>query len=116
MKKLFIILVCSIVLWACSEEKPGFYEGGDGLCFYYDNSGPYDSDPYPNSWEEGFLWSNALRDTLYFRIMIYGNVSTKERHFALKQSTLSASDSLSYYKTRTVPVAGVNYVAFDDPS
>lgn len=45
-----------------------------------------------------------------------GNVSGKERKFALKQSVLSSIDSSSYYTgIATVAVPGVNYVAFDDP-
>ena len=81
--------------------------------------GPYDADPYPNSYKTGSLSSSQKTDTLWYKILIMGNVSEKERTFSLKQSTLSALDSASYYTGLTpqveVAVPGVNYVAFDDP-
>lgn len=60
--------------------------------------------------------STKLRDTLYFRLMVYGQKSTKDRYFSLKQSTLSHVDSVSYVNDSTaVAVEGINFVAFDDP-
>lgn len=113
------ILIIALAIWACCEactqEKPGLYTGGGGLCFYYTGAGTYDSKPYPVSWKSGSVGANTLQDTLYFRIDVYGSRSEEPRRFRLKQSTLSALDSLSYYQSREVAVAGVNYMSFDDP-
>ena len=47
MKRVLLIVLYTMGVWcACTEEKPDFYRGGDGLCFYYDQTGPYDSNPY----------------------------------------------------------------------
>lgn len=122
MKKILLMLLCGMSLWcACTEEKPDFYRGNDGLCFYYDQIGPYDSNPYFGEGIDGrdsitIVSSKKLRDTLYFRIMVYGQKRTETRSFSLKQSTLSHLDSTSYIKGSTkVAVEGVNFVSFDDP-
>ena len=121
MKKiLMIICFACLLLEACDKaEVPSIYSGPDGINFYYDQVGPYDADPYPNSYKTGSLSSSQKTDTLWYKILIMGNVSEKERTFSLKQSTLSALDSASYYTGLTpqvkVAVPGVNYVAFDDP-
>ena len=120
MKKiLMIICFACLLLEACDKaEVPSIYSGPDGINFYYDQVGPYDADPYPNSYKTGSLSSSQKTDTLWYKILIMGNVSEKERTFSLKQSTLSALDSASYYTGLTpqveVAVPGVNYVAFDD--
>lgn len=121
MKNILIMMCCAcFLLGACDKaEVPSVYVGPDGINFYYDQEGPYDADPYPNSSKEGSLSSSQPTDTLWYKILIMGNVSDKERKFALKQSDLSASDSLYYY-TGLIPqvkvaVPGVNYVAFDAP-
>lgn len=121
MKRILIIL-CLIGFWsACTYQKPGFYEGPDGLCFYYDQVGPYDSNPYFGEGIDGrdsmtVVSSVKERDTLWFRIMIYGQQATEERFFSLKQSTLSYLDSTAYLNDSTfLAVEGVNFVAFDDP-
>ena len=54
------------------------------------------------------------QDTLYFKLWVMGNISTHDRRLVLKQSVLSSTDSSSY-ANKNVAVAGVNYVAFDDP-
>lgn len=61
-----------------------------------------------------FCLSGKLRDTLYFKLWVMGNISTHDRRLVLKQSVLSSTDSSSY-ANKNVAVAGVNYVAFDDP-
>ena len=114
MNKLLVIIVCCVSLFsACTEEKPGFYKGKDGVCFYWAGS-MYDSTPYPDSYAEGLLSSGKLRDTLYFKLWVMGNISTHDRRLVLKQSVLSSTDSSSY-ANKNVAVAGGNYVAFDDP-
>lgn len=122
MKKVLLIILCCMGVWcACTEEKPGFYRGDAGLCFYYDQLGPYDSNPYFGEGIDGrdsmtVVSSTKLRDTLYFRLMVYGQRSTESRSFSLKQSILSRLDSVSYINDTTfVAVEGVNFVAFDDP-
>ena len=122
MKRVLLIVLYTMGVWcACTEEKPDFYRGGDGLCFYYDQTGPYDSNPYFGEGIDGrdsmtIVSSTKLRDTLYFRLMVYGQKSTKDRYFSLKQSTLSHMDSVNYVNDSTaVAVEGVNFVAFDDP-
>ena len=120
MKNAWITILCSVCLWsACTEEVvPSIYTGPDGINFYYDQVGPYDADPYPggSSVQSGSLSNSSPRDTLWFRILVMGNLSDKERSFSLKQSTLSAIDSSSYYTGGVkVAVPGVNYIAFDDP-
>ena len=121
MKNIIIMICCAcFLLGACDQaEVPSIYAGPNGINFYYDQEGPYDADPYPNSNKEGSLSSSQPTDTLWFKILVMGNVSDKERKFSLKQSELSASDSLHYYTGLTpqveVAVPGVNYVAFDDP-
>lgn len=121
MERILITMLCSVCLWcACTkEEVPSIYTGPDGVNFYYDQAGPYDSDPYPNSNKQGSLNSSKLRDTLWFKILVLGNPCNKDRKFTLKQSALSALDSVGYYTGHTPQVkvaeAGVNYVPFDDP-
>ena len=122
MKKIILMILLGIGLWsACTEEKPGYYRGGSGLNFYYDQSGPYDSNPYFGEGIDGrdsmtYVSSTKQRDTLWFRIMVYGEKLTGERFFSLKQSTLSHLDSTSYINdSTTVAVEGVNFVPFDDP-
>lgn len=45
MKRVLLIILCIVGLWcACTEEKPGFYRGGGGLCFYPSRTN--DSYPY----------------------------------------------------------------------
>lgn len=101
------------LLWhSCSEEKPGFYEGPDGITFYDADKNNL-ADPYPN--KSGLLWSGAERDTVYFKLIVYGEPSTKERRFALKQSAYTVEDSVNFYKEYAVAQAGINYVSFDDP-
>lgn len=122
MKKIIVMIICGIGLWAaCTEEKPGFYRGGTGLNFYYDQTGPYDSNPYFGEGIDGrdsmtYVSSTKQRDTLWFRIMVYGETLTEARSFSLRQSTLSHLDSTSYINDSTfVAVEGVNFVSFDDP-
>lgn len=120
MKKILMILCCACLFGACDKaEVPSIYSGPDGINFYYDQVGPYDADPYPNSNKTGTLSSSQKTDTLWYKILVMGNLSEKERRFSLKQSALSALDSTSYYTGVTpqvkVAVPGVNYVAFDDP-
>ena len=121
MKKiLMMICFACLLLEACDKaEVPSTYSGPDGINFYYDQVGPYDADPYPNSDKTGSLSSSRQTDTLWYKILVMGNICEKERTFSLKQSTLSALDSASYYTGLTpqvkVAVPGVNYVSFDDP-
>ena len=122
MKKIVLIILLGIGLWcACTEEKPGYYRGGTGLNFYYDQIGPYDSNPYFGEGIDGrdsmtYVSSTKQRDTLWFRIMVYGQQRTEEQTFSLRQSTLSHTDSVAYINDSTfVAVEGVNFVAFDDP-
>ena len=123
MKKIILIILLGLGLWsACTEEKPGFYEGGDGLCFYYDNVGPYDSNPYFGDGIDGrdsmtVVSSVKQRDTLWFRIMIYGWPASENRYFSLKKSTISHQDSMYIINDKSAIIAeeGVNFVAFDDP-
>ena len=117
MKNVLIMICCACLLGACDKaEVSSIYSGPDGIHFYYDQAGPFDADPYPNSSETGSLSSSEKIDTLWYKIDIMGNVSEKERKFSLKQSVLSSMDSSSYYTgIATVAVPWVNYVAFDDP-
>ena len=122
MKRLVLIVILGIGLWAaCTEEKPGYYRGGTGLNFYYDQIGPYDSNPYFGEGIDGrdsmtYVSSAKQRDTLWFRIMVYGEKLTEERGFSLRQSVLSHLDSTSYINdSTTVAVEGVNFVPFEDP-
>ena len=117
MKKIVLIILLGIGLWcACTEEKPGYYRGGTGLNFYYDQIGPYDSNPYFGEGIDGrdsmtYVSSVKERDTLWFRIMVYGEKLTEERGFSLKQSVLSHLDSTAYINdSTTVAVEGVNFV------
>ena len=117
MKKI-LMMIWGACLWGAREkaEVPSTYNGPDGIHFYYDQLGPFDADPYPNSDKTGYLSLSQETDTLWYKIDVMGNVSGKERKFALKQSVLSSIDSSSYYTgIATVAVPGVNYVAFDDP-
>jgi len=120
MKRVLLIILCIVGLWcACTEEKPGFYRGGGGLCFYpsrTNDSYPYFGDGIDGRDSMTIVSSTKLRDTLYFRLMVYGQKSTKDRYFSLKQSVLSHLDSVSYVNDSTaVAVEGVNFVSFDDP-
>lgn len=117
------MIVCGIGLWtACTEEKPGFYRGGTGLNFYWMGTGTYDSKPYFGEGIDGrdsmtVVSSQKERDTLWFRIMVYGDQIEEERSFSLRQSELSHADSL-YVLTdlgASIAVEGVNFVPFDDP-
>ena len=63
---------------ACDKaEVSSIYSGPDGIHFYYDQVGPFDADPYPNSSETGSLSSSEKIDTLWYKIDIMGNVSEK---------------------------------------
>ena len=110
MKNVLIMICCACLLGACDKaEVSSIYSGPDGIHFYYDQAGPFDADPYPNSSETGSLSSSEKIDTLWYKIDIMGNVSEKERKFSLKQSVLSSMDSSSYYTgIATVAVPGVN--------
>lgn len=120
MKNILMICCVCLLLEACDKaEVPSVYSGPDGINFYYDQEGSYDADPYPISSKTGSLSSSQKTDTLWYKILVMGNISEQERTFSLKQSTLSAEDSTYYYTGLTpqveVAVPGVNYVAFDDP-
>ncbi|OKZ16437.1 MAG: hypothetical protein BHV81_13465 [Butyricimonas synergistica] len=117
MKKiLMIICFACLLLEACDKaEVPSIYSGPDGINFYYDQVGPYDADPYPDASAKGSVSALKTTDTLYFRVDILGNLSTEIRKFALKQTTeFTEVDVSDYYVGKEVPVAGVNYIAFDD--
>ena len=123
MKKILIIL-CLVGIWsACTYQKPGFYEGPEGgLAFYNPGNGTNDSYPYVGDGVNGRNYMTEVssakqRDTLWFRIMIYGQIATENRYFSLKQSDISYVDSLYVYRDKDAveAVEGVNFVAFDDP-
>ena len=89
MKNVLIMICCACLLGACDKaEVSSIYSGPDGIHFYYDQVGPFDADPYPNSSETGSLSSSEKIDTLWYKIDIMGNVSEKERKFSLKQSVI----------------------------
>ena len=51
-----MICCACLLLEACDKaEVPSIYSGPDGINFYYDQAGPYDADPYPNSDKTGHL-------------------------------------------------------------
>lgn len=60
MKNVLMIICCiCLLLEACDKaEVPSIYSGPDGVNFYYDQVGPYDADPYPNSNKTGSLSSS----------------------------------------------------------
>ena len=52
MKNVLIMICCACLLGACDKaEVSSIYSGPDGIHFYYDQVGPFDADPYPNSSE-----------------------------------------------------------------
>ena len=115
MKRIVVIILCCLGMYACSEKKPGFYTGDDGVIFYLSNTENYDADPYPDASAKGSVSALKTTDTLYFRVDILGNLSTEIRKFALKQTTeFTEVDVSDYYVGKEVPVAGVNYIAFDE--
>ncbi len=112
MKQLFIILflVCATSFVACHYERPGFYEGGNYIQFYYDNLVYKDSSDYltrPQNYP--YISSTRLQDTAWFRVQAVGQPAHYDRAVRF-EPYVNAADSNS---TEAVP--GVHYVAFDDP-
>ena len=111
---LIIVLCCTFWCIACTEERPGYYEGENNwVQFYYlwPVQNPYIAPvhlPY-----EGYmpsLNSTKLQDTVYFRLHLIGRKSNQPRKVMFE--SYETEMEYSYYEPA---VANVNYIAFDDP-
>ena len=68
MKNVLIMICCACLLGACDKaEVSSIYSGPDGIHSYYDQAGPFDADPYPNSSETGSLSSS---EKIYWKYLI----------------------------------------------
>lgn len=115
MKKLLIILGIALVWGACHEEKVGVYSLEEDYVYsaYYSSrySSVVASDNNLYFWgisSMPYVNSTILRDTVYIRVDVAGMPRDYDRHIKLEQFNYE-------YQGRDTAVAGVNYVAFDDP-
>ena len=115
MKKYFVIAICCVLgFLACTEERPGYYKGEDNwVQFYYvyTFNKTYIAPAYlPYEGYQAYVHSGKLRDTVYYRLHLIGQVSDKPRKVAFEP--YETEMKYDYY---TPAVEGENYVAFDDP-
>ena len=115
MKKYFVIAICCVLgFLACTEERPGYYKGEDNwVQFYYvyTFNKTYIAPAYlPYEGYQAYVHSGKLRDTVYYRLHLIGQVSDKPRKVAFEP--YETEMKYDYY---TPAVEGGNYVAFDDP-
>ncbi len=114
MKKLFIILIIGAFLGACSEEKVGVYSLEDDYIYIPYNSNIYGTVTSPDSaymfYNKASLFVNSKqqRDTFYFRVLVVGEAQSVDRKIKLEPYVYKVNGTEE-------AVAGVNYVAFDDP-
>ena len=115
MKKLLIALVIGLIGYACSEEKVGVYSlERDYIYFQYESSRLGTT---MNIADSVYLYYNSSsvsvnssrqRDTFFFRVKVAGMARSVDRKINIEPYSFLTNG-------REEAIAGVNYVAFDDP-
>ena len=115
MKKLLIALVIGLIGYACSEEKVGVYSlERDYIYFQYESSRLGTT---MNVADSVYLYYNSSsvsvnssrqRDTFFFRVKVAGMARSVDRKINIEPYSFLTNG-------REEAIAGVNYVAFDDP-
>lgn len=108
---LIVIFVAIIVATSCSEEIVEPYTRTDNYVFFMQTSEVRAIDSLYDYNRTIYLPSyNRTRDTVYFKVGVGGNYATGDRKIKLEQYTY---DDPTYIAEEAV--AGVDYIAFDDP-
>ncbi|WP_065219273.1 MULTISPECIES: hypothetical protein [Butyricimonas] len=114
MKKLFIILTIGLILGACTKEEVGVYSLGNDYIYMPYNQSIYGTMTTPDTVYMFYnsspltVSSTQKRDTFYFKVLVAGLAKNVDRKIKIEPYSCDIS-----YKEDAV--AGVNYVAFDDP-
>ena len=113
MKQIFLIIGLVGLVASCHYENPGYYKGNSYVQMYYSQDPGVDSTrvttPSTQSNNTTTVSSSIQTDTAWFKIQAFGLVASESRKVMLEQYTVDPEEG---YET---PVAGVNYVPFDDP-
>ena len=113
MKQLVLIIGLVGVMVACHYENPGYYKGDSYIQMYYPQDPGVDSartsSPSRQSNYTTVVSSTVQYDTAWFQVQAFGLLSSENRKVMLEQYVVEPEEG---YAT---PVAGVNYVPFDDP-
>lgn len=112
MRALLMILLTGLFFVACTEEKPGYYEGDNYICFTKQGTRLYAQDTIINLGSksvgnETYPYSSKRIDTVYIRVRVIGDISKAARPVKFEQYTIEGTTAVD-------AVPGVNYVAFDD--
>ncbi len=114
MKQLILIIALIGLLVSCHYEKPDYYKGDSYVRIwveYFSGNAGYVPE-YPLNTAGGLIHesvnANRLRDTAWFRIQAFGHSSSTDRKIKIEQY-FEENDEYE------AAVAGINYVAFDDP-